>query len=459
MVSERSPNLLPLSPPPPHAEALTTPETTLRWTDLLVLVDQRARELQKGLHERKRVLIHEQTSVRLIVELYALMQAGAVPVLAHPRWPRARAHRAFARVLCSGAPKEEEGCVVFTSGSSGEPKAVSLSRHALSFSAATSVEALAFTQGKRWLVSLPLCHVGGLLLLLRCMHGGGALALMGVGERLPAAVERARPTHLSVVTAQLNELMAAIKSGSVSQAAQSALQEIVVGGGPVPQGVVEHAASLGLPLRQTWGMSETAAMVTLSEKGDAQHCGRVLPGVGGSQDVIQVNASGELLVKGPSLFSGYLCERGGLDLPLNADGFFLSGDLAQYDNQGNIKIIGRVDERFISGGENIDPSEVEAELLRDPRVIEAVVVPKPCERFGQRPVAFVRLVEDVDQRETLVELKKQGEARLPSYMRPIAYRLLPRDGGLKPSRKALRQRALTLDVEEPTLRQRASDVT
>jgi len=138
-------------------------------------------------------------------------------------------------------------------------------------------------------------------------------------------------------------------------------------------------------------------------------------------------------------FVGYL-ENGRLRQPFNEAGWFDTGDLGWLDEAGYLHVEGRRDNRFISGGENIQPETIERTLLRLPGVAEAVVVPVPDPEFGERPAAFVRTEgERWEPDRWRAELRQA----LPGFMVPVAFWPWPElpDGGIKASRQLLKEEA------------------
>jgi O-succinylbenzoic acid--CoA ligase len=353
-----------------------------------------------------RVRVHEERSASLVVRLFACLRAGSTPVLAHPRWPADMAERAFARA----GEAEGRATVLFTSGSTGEPKVVVHDEEAHLASAKASGLRTPFGPGDRWLLSLPLCHVGGLSLLYRAADAGGALAIPAPGSSLTSSLERLAPTHVSLVATQLRRLL----DDDRGRAALARAREVLVGGGPCPEGLIARAREAGVPLRQTYGCTEMASQVCTSARGAAETCGAPLPGY-----EVRVD-DGEILVRGPSAMRG-------------VDGWYRTGDLGRVD-EDRLTVVGRRDNLFISGGENIQPEAIERALAGADR--EVIVVPVADEEYGARPVAFVR--GPLDGVEAL------ARERLPSFMRPVAWHALGAQAGLKPRRDELTRRAARL---------------
>ena len=147
----------------------------------------------------------------------------------------------------------------------------------------------------------------------------------------------------------------------------------------------------------------------------------------------------EILVRGKTLFQGYFSKDTGVTLPLTPEGWFATRDLGKWDDEGHLHIIGRKDNLFISGGENIQPEEVESILCGLPGITQAIVVPITDREFGERPVAFISGHTDLRALENL----------LPRFKLPIRYFPLPEKFQVaKPSRKELKMLASQLIAAE-----------
>jgi O-succinylbenzoic acid--CoA ligase len=318
--------------------------------------------------------------------------------------------------------------VVFTSGSTGGPKAAlhSLGNHY--YSALGSNENIPLGPGDRWLAPLPFYHVGGLGVLFRCLLSGATIALPGAGEPIGEAVDRLGATHASLVATQLRRLL---REDSVP----GTLRAVLLGGGAMPESLLDDAVEAGLPVHTSYGMTETSSQVTTTPSGASRETlrtsGRALP-----HRELRISDSGEILVRGRTLFLGYL-DGDGLRDPTDEAGWFHTGDLGHLDGAGYLTVRGRLDNMFVSGGENVQPEEIEAALKRLPGVEESVVVPVPDTEFGHRPVAFVRVGG-----ETRVEEISRRLEPLPRFMVPVAFHPWPEaDSGMKPDRARLERLA------------------
>ena len=327
-------------------------------------------------------------------------------------------------------PLDRPATVVFTSGSTGMPKAALHTFGNHYHNALGSNGNIALAPGDRWLHSLPLYHVGGLSILFRCLLAGATIALPGPGAGLGRSVSELRATHVSLVSTQLLRLL---DEGTDL----SGLGAVLIGGGPIPPSLVDEALARGVPVHTSYGLTEMASQVTSTPPGASREelrtAGRALP-----HREVRISGEGEILVRGETLFAGYL-KDGDVDLPLDDGGWFRTGDLGALGAGGYLKVSGRRDNLFISGGENVQPEEIEAALGRISGVREAVVVPVPDREYGARPVAFVRGSGEAG------DLAGELEKVLPRFKVPVAFHDWEGVGGMKPDRAALQRRARGAD--------------
>ena len=329
--------------------------------------------------------------------------------------------------------------VVFTSGSAGAPKAAlhTLGNHY--FSAEGSNANITPAPGDRWLHSLPLYHVGGLSILFRCLLAGATVVLPEAGAPLGGAIADRGATHVSLVSTQLLRLLR--EEGFEGHR----LKAILLGGGPIPASLLDEAAGRGLPIHTSYGLTEMSSQVTTTPPGasrkELRTSGRPLP-----HREVTLSGEGEILVRGETLFAGYV-EGGAVDRPLDADGWFHTGDLGDLDASGSLRVQGRKDNLFVSGGENIQPEEVEEVLSGLEGVEETVVVPVPDPEFGERPVAFVRIPDGIVEPETM---KRALEKVLPRFKIPVSLYPWPDEAssaGMKVDRAFFRGRARRLSSD------------
>ncbi len=319
--------------------------------------------------------------------------------------------------------------LVATSGTSAIPKAVahSYSNHYYNALGASSV--LPLTHGDSWLLSLPLFHVGGLAIVLRCLLAGATMVIDNSGDVKTALHERLtrqRVTHLSLVNTQLFRLL---QSGVSLH--DNSLRYILLGGGAAAPRLVKAARDQGITVLTTYGMTEMASQICTGEPhftDSGVTSGVVLP-----WREVALSDQGEILVRGKTLAKGYFT-NGELAPLAGADGWFHTGDKGLWCND-QIQLCGRMDNMMISGGENIHPEEIEQALLTLNNIVQAVVVAKTDDEFGQRPVAYVQTLDG-----TLDEasIRQHLAGMMAKFKVPVHIRLFPEsitEPGIKPNRR------------------------
>lgn len=354
---------------------------------------------------------------RLAAAELAQQLASAAPahVLADPAHPAAALADAaalpadFAGGTASGPCLG--GLVLFTSGTTGSPKAARLGPAAVQAAVAGHVAALGLGVADRWWLPLPLDHVGGAMGVLRALASGCSLVLP---ERFDAGADLAGATGASVVPTMLARMC------DGGRPWPPGLRMLLTGGGPLAPALVARSAALGLAPAETYGLTEMGSMVTLD--------GRPIPGARLRLE------DGRILVGGAMRFDGY--ERGGV-LAEPAPDWHPTGDLGELDADGRLRVIGRVAELIVSGGENVAAPEVEAALEAHPAVVEAGVVGLPDPQWGEVVAAAVVLRGACPE----AELEAHLAPRLAGFKRPRRWcfvAALPRTHTGKLRRGALR---------------------
>ncbi|WP_179862132.1 o-succinylbenzoate--CoA ligase [Longibacter salinarum] len=315
-------------------------------------------------------------------------------------------------------PLDARATGVFTSGSTGRPKIAvhTLGNHV--YSARGSAENIPLGLGDTWLASLPLYHVGGLAILFRTALAGAAIAMPNPEASFSQAVIDFRPTHVSMVATQLRRLLDAPTESNVMGSVSAAL----IGGSAIPAEFLDRAVSYGWPVHTSYGSTEMSSQITTTppaaDRKTLATSGFLLP-----HRELEIR-EGAIYVRGRTLFAGYATNAGAtgeLDDARTTGGWFATGDLGYLDDNGRLCVTGRADRLIISGGENIQPEEIEKELERLEGVRRAAVVGVPDEEFGRRPVAFVRWDSGADRRDLVPELR----GVLPGYKIPDAIHVMP----------------------------------
>jgi len=264
------------------------------------------------------------------------------------------------------AADDPEPLVIATSGSTGEPKRVVLSREAMRASALATQERLGGPG--QWVLNLPPSYVAGVQVLYRSVVAGT--------EPVTEVADLSGPrAYISLVPTQLIRLLRDMNDGSADEVEALALFDaVLIGGGPLNPVVRQEAEARGITVVQTYGMSETC--------GGCVYDGRPLSGV-------QVRIDdGEVQLRGPVLFDGY---EGDLERTASVmkDGWFRTNDLGRLDDDGRLWVTGRADDVIISGGVKIPAPAVAAAISADEAVRAVEVLGVPDQEWGERVVAFV----------------------------------------------------------------------
>lgn len=372
------------------------------------------------------------------VAFWAVLRLGATVVPVSPKLAAAEiAHQTDGCAVVLDAPvgaaepldapvphaPQDPAVLLHTSGTTSTPKPVLLTFGNLLWAAQGSAAALGHPADERWLSALPFNHVGGLSILVRSAIAGTTAEVhdgfdaQRIVERLHAADG---PTVISVVATTLSRLLDA------GLHAPPRLRAAVAGGGPVPAVLVERAREAGVPVAQTYGMTESTAMSTIQRPGDEQ------PDAGPPLFCTRVRTAddGEILVSGPTVSRS----------AAGPDGVLRTGDLGRLDDDGRLTVVGRKADTIISGGENVAPAEVEAALERHPAVREAAVHGRPDPEWGEAVVATVvpRPGATIDEQ----DLREHCAALLARFKVPrtvvVRQQPLPRTPSGKLLRRALR---------------------
>ena len=282
-----------------------------------------------------------------------------------------------------------------TSGTTGRAKAVRLSWGQLEAAAQASQARLGHAPDDAWLGCLPLHHIGGLSVFLRTARYGttGVLHDRFDGPAVASALDSGAVTQVSLVPAMLRSVL----DSRAEQPFHPRLRLLLIGGAPMPADLLDRCRDLDLPVALTWGMTEAASQIATRIPGDL----RPEPDVGLPLPGVEVQAEGGLLVvTGAVVPSGRLHTR----------------DRGCLDALGRVIVQGRGADLILSGGENIDPREVERTLEAHPAIAEAVVVPRTDAHWGQRPVAF--LIPTGTDRPDLAVLRTHLDRALARFKHP-----------------------------------------
>jgi acyl-CoA synthetase (AMP-forming)/AMP-acid ligase II len=415
-----------------------------------------------GLRQGDRVLLLGFNSPEWIINFWACVTVGAVPVLANAWWGRTELTDALellgpalvladgraARSLPGDAPvgtwaipevgaavvdrlgecdEDDPAAFVFTSGTSGKPKAVVLSHrsllaglHMLLHVTRRLPQQVDESTGDAGLHTGPMFHIGGIQTLMRAITVGDTL-VMPAGKFDPAEalrlIEQWRIVRWSAVPTMVSRVL---EHPDVHRRDLTSIKSVTVGGAPVhPEFLGELRAGLpGVEPRVAtgYGLTENGGQATAASGKDTAErpgsCGRPLP----CAELRILDATGEILIRCPTQMIGYF---GVDDSPIDGQGWLHTGDLGHLDEDGYLWITGRAKDMIIRGGENIAPAAVEQALGRITGVVESAVFGVPHPDLGEEVMAVVV----VDNGVTADDLARELRSRLASFAVPSRWRI------------------------------------
>lgn len=472
----------------PHAEAVVWNGSSIDWRELRLRAQVAARRLDHALGTGPRVAVLLATpSLRFLELLHAAQIAGVTLAPMSTRgtegdWTRVVSaaepglvlhDAAFADAAASLARRggcraieveSEFECtpaavrppdpvvpdrtwlLVHTSGTTGLPKEVRLRNGQLEAAATAVLSRLECRPGERWLAAMPMHHVGGLSVPVRAAVGGLCVVLHPAfdAEAVHRSLERESIAWVSLVPTMLSSLL----DVAPATPAPAALRGAILGGGRLPARLVERASRLAWPVVATYGMTETAAQVTTSLRGDAAahpgSAGHPLRGVElriESPDSVGV---GEILVRGPQVCRN-LRDGAEADAGPPGEDWLHTGDLGRLDDAGRLWVETRRSDLIVSGGENVRPEEVEDLLLEHASIVEAGVFPVDDDHWGQVVAAAIVVTDDAPTDEELAAWCSARIARFKVPRRWLRLERLPRNASGKLERLRLRRLAAEAD--------------
>ena len=416
----------------PGAPAIRTGTASITYRELDRLVE--AERLALDARPGTRVEVDGRDPLKALVQFHALGRAGAVYLALHPSIKDAE-RQAYRETFVGLPVRAGTRVALCTSGTSGRPKPIELTE--ANFLAATAANAANLGQSPdaRWLLTLPLFHIGGLATVYRCAHAGACIVLEPRfdAERVAAHFDRG-VTHASLVPTMVVRLLRLA-------AHYRGLAAILVGGGPLTPELAAEARERGLPVLQTYGLTEATSQVATERlrEADGTTCGPPLPSVqvrlvDSEGRPVPQGQDGDIEVSGPTVFR---------------EGWYPTGDIGSFDARGRLLVRARRVDLILRGGENVYPSELETLLLAHPSVAEVAIVPAVDREWGQVPVGFVVFRgEPTDLEGWLAE-------RVASYKVPrqwFSLPELPRNALGKVLRNELRQKVAAVHDAAKTTR-------
>lgn len=411
---------------------LRNSQVVLTYADVAETVRPAARALahEAARHARPVVWLRLHPTIESVLAALTCIEAGVPFASAHPRWTEAEAaarihalegsdllHLPTAgRSVTWSAPREIDEAsalaVLFTSGTSGVSAPVVLSREAFIESAAASRSAIMLDETDRWLLSMPLAHVGGLSIVVRCLLAR-ACVVIDAGSFDPRRWSTTLREHGITLASVVPTMLRRVVDAQIES--PPSLRCLVVGGAACDEGLARDARNLEFPIRRSYGMTETCSMIACE----------AAPGQGGSgRNLLGVElktVGGEICVRSGTLATGIFHKHGIVPLRLDEEGWFATGDLGRVDPTGIVHVEGRRSEVIITGGENVHPAEIESALLALHGVSQAVVFGVDDGQWGSRVAAAVVVDEPSITPHLIAE---QLRMRLSGFKRPKAYAVL-----------------------------------
>lgn len=432
-----------------------------------------------NVHEGTHVGILSGNSIEMIVAIHALSYLGAVGVLLNVRLSRPELEfqlkdanvsivltsdkykmsasqiqvsmvKSFSEInvlqekynipLKTELDLEDVFTVIYTSGTTGFPKGVLHTYGNHWWSAIGSALNLGLNKDDKWLIPLPIFHVSGLSTSIKSLIYGMPIYVLEKFDvkKVHDAIMSKGITIVSVVTVMVQKLLNELGNNRYP----NTLRCMLLGGGPAPKPLLEKAKEKGIPVFQSYGMTETSSqIVTLSPQDALKKLGSAGKALfpaqlridGGNEDSI-----GEIIVKGPMVTKGYYRNEEANKKSFH-NGWLRTGDMGYLDDDGFLYVVDRRKDLIISGGENIYPSEIESVLSGMEQIKEVGVTGLADETWGQVPIAFVVKIKDVTASEVFSFLRQ----RLAKYKIPKEIHFveeLPRNA----SNKLVRSKLLEL---------------
>ncbi|MFO0558191.1 MAG: class I adenylate-forming enzyme family protein [Polyangiales bacterium] len=440
----------------------------LRWSEVATRALRLGAKIERANGGRaRRVALRASNRLETALALYAMFDRGITVVPLHPRLTDAEAAALADDAECAlrlddasldalirsdEAPldprwtheikidPEAPLAVLYTSGTTGRPKGAVLSRRAFVASARASEVNLPWSARDRWLLCLPLCHVGGLSVLTRCLFARQGVVLQRKFDERAVldAIEREGVTIASFVPTMMHRLLEADSRGALA-----ALRAALLGGAATSTALLRACAERSIHARTTYGLTEACSQVSTQGERDwstvelgsgaplaaTELCALREDGTRCEHDEV-----GALVLRGPTLFSGYLHHE-----PRARESWFSTGDFGFFDERGRLHVVARRTDLIVTGGENVYPLEVERALDGIEGVRASLVFGVDDPRWGQ--VVACALV--IDERFCPDRFAVKCAEMLAPHKRPRLFapcEALPLTAANKPDRRAARER-------------------
>ena len=305
---------------------------------------------------------------------------------------------------------DDTAIILFTSGSAGKPKAVQLTFNNLLHSAKNGNQILNQTEGDRWLASLPIYHIGGFSIFIRAfLYSSSVIIPKSLQtDEIIYSIQKYKPTLASFVSTQLKRLV------ELNFKPNDELKNVLIGGGFIDDDLINDAIKLGWKVSKVYGSTETSSFVaalTLNEiKGGNKSSGKAL-----KNNLIKIiyengfetlsQTAGEILVKSQSVMKGYFKNPEETQKKLKGE-FYYTGDIGYLDDNGYLFVLARRNDLIITGGENVNPIEVEIELAKHPLITDVSVFEIADKEWGQIIAAAITANKELEIEKIKLFLRK-----------------------------------------------------
>jgi acyl-CoA synthetase (AMP-forming)/AMP-acid ligase II len=336
--------------------------------------------------------------------------------------------------------------IMYTSGTTGLPKGVMHSHATTMWASLTALVTADLHWGDRYLICLPLFHVGALNPLVTTIHRGGTAVIMDQFDplRVWQVYGEERINTTLAVPAMLNAML---QTHDAAAHDTSELRWVMSGAAPVPVSLIEKYAAMGIEIHQVYGLTESCGPACLISPGEAvERAGSTgkaffhteVKVVDPNGDPVAAGVSGEVLIRGPHLMLGYW-NRPEATAESIVDGWLHSGDVAIIDEDGFVYIQDRIKDMIISGGENVYPAEIENVLAAHDGIIEAAVIGQPSEKWGESPLALVVRGDAALSEKDVIDhcIGKLAPFKLPKHVEFVD--VIPRNPTGKVLKRVLRE--------------------
>jgi o-succinylbenzoate---CoA ligase len=378
-------------------------------------------------------------SAEMIFTLFALWSLRITPILLNTRLTKTETEETLNITGCSylidddiikSIPHEEReytdsdinlndtAVIIFTSGSTGRPKGVELTFSTLIEAAGLQSRYLDQEDGDKWLASLPFYHIGGFSMITRALFNKASLIIprsLKI-EDLISAIENFKPCYFSLVGTQLRNILDSDYKPGYK------IKNILIGGGFTDEKIISEALKKGWPISKVYGSTETAAFITAAGIEDIRRypdtAGKEL--VKGSVLILDTNQEslpngneGEIALKNVLVMKGYLNDIVSTSERFS-QGYFMTKDIGYLNDEGFLFLVMRREDLIVSGGENINPKEIENALREVEVITDAYVFAMADEKWGQIAAAAVSSSKEL----TEIEIKNCLAGNLADFKIP-----------------------------------------